>query len=85
MCVAVTASSDGAFAAAGVEPSSLSETAMEHMSSAKPTTAANRCMTCRRKVGLTVFWCRCGGTFCGGVHHYSESQDKILGRAGLQA
>jgi hypothetical protein len=31
----------------------------------------NRCFTCRRRVGLTGFRCRCGTTFCG-VHRYPE-------------
>ncbi|TVU44670.1 hypothetical protein EJB05_04118, partial [Eragrostis curvula] len=35
------------------------------------TPAANRCATCRKKVGLTGFRCCCGGTFCG-VHRYAE-------------
>uniref|UniRef100_A0A6V7QZ69 Zinc finger A20 and AN1 domain-containing stress-associated protein 9-like n=1 Tax=Ananas comosus var. bracteatus TaxID=296719 RepID=A0A6V7QZ69_ANACO len=33
---------------------------------------ANRCFMCRKKVGLTRFKCRCGGTFCG-AHRYSET------------
>lgn len=33
--------------------------------------AANRCATCRRRVGLTGFNCRCGTTFCG-THRYPE-------------
>ncbi|KAH0864874.1 hypothetical protein HID58_082085 [Brassica napus] len=31
----------------------------------------NRCTTCRKRVGLTGFKCRCGTTFCG-VHRYPE-------------
>ncbi|XP_036442134.1 AN1-type zinc finger protein 6 [Colossoma macropomum] len=31
----------------------------------------NRCFTCRKKVGLTGFDCRCGNLFCG-VHRYSD-------------
>eukprot|EP00262_Sarcandra_glabra_P017675 TRINITY_DN613_c0_g1_i1.p1 TRINITY_DN613_c0_g1~~TRINITY_DN613_c0_g1_i1.p1 ORF type:complete len:169 (-),score=29.28 TRINITY_DN613_c0_g1_i1:320-826(-) len=34
----------------------------------------SRCMTCRKRVGLTGFNCRCGGTFCG-VHRYSEKHE----------
>ena len=26
--------------------------------------ASTRCMTCKKKVGLLGFHCRCGGTFC---------------------
>jgi len=35
------------------------------------TKQANRCATCRRRVGLTGFNCRCGTTFCG-THRYPE-------------
>ena len=31
----------------------------------------NRCLTCKKKVGLTGFTCRCGGLFCS-LHRYSE-------------
>ncbi|XP_069042303.1 AN1-type zinc finger protein 5 isoform X2 [Lepisosteus oculatus] len=31
----------------------------------------NRCFTCRKKVGLTGFDCRCGNLFCG-IHRYSD-------------
>ncbi|KVI09633.1 zinc finger A20 and AN1 domain-containing stress-associated protein 4-like [Cynara cardunculus var. scolymus] len=31
----------------------------------------NRCGSCRRRVGLTGFTCRCGTTFCG-THRYPE-------------
>ncbi|KAL6004761.1 hypothetical protein ACLOJK_005317 [Asimina triloba] len=31
----------------------------------------NRCGSCRKKVGLTGFECRCGSTFCG-THRYPE-------------
>ncbi|MCD7467288.1 hypothetical protein HAX54_004628 [Datura stramonium] len=31
----------------------------------------NRCLVCRKKVGLTGFKCRCGTTFCG-THRYPE-------------
>ncbi|XP_019864536.1 AN1-type zinc finger protein 6 isoform X2 [Aethina tumida] len=34
----------------------------------------NRCATCRKKVGLTGFECRCGGLFCA-VHRYSDKHD----------
>ncbi|KAE9590854.1 hypothetical protein Lal_00022962 [Lupinus albus] len=32
---------------------------------------SNRCATCRKRVGLTGFKCRCGVTFCG-THRYPE-------------
>ncbi|XP_055634101.1 AN1-type zinc finger protein 6 [Toxorhynchites rutilus septentrionalis] len=34
----------------------------------------NRCVICRKKVGLTGFECRCGGLFCA-VHRYSDKHD----------
>ena len=36
--------------------------------------APDRCMSCRKRIGLTGFKCRCGGTFCS-VHRYSEKHD----------
>ena len=35
---------------------------------------ANRCWLCNKRVGLTGFKCRCGGTFCSS-HRYSENHD----------
>nr|CAD7426648.1 unnamed protein product [Timema monikensis] len=34
----------------------------------------NRCASCRKKVGLTGFECRCGGLFCA-VHRYSDKHE----------
>ncbi|KAI9564343.1 hypothetical protein GHT06_008081 [Daphnia sinensis] len=34
----------------------------------------NRCATCRKKVGLTGFECRCGGLYCS-VHRYSDKHE----------
>lgn len=34
----------------------------------------NRCLTCRKRVGLTGFKCRCGSMFCG-THRYPEQHD----------
>ncbi|KAF9595059.1 hypothetical protein IFM89_036518 [Coptis chinensis] len=47
----------------------------------------NRCSTCRRKVGLTGFRCRCGITFCGS-HRYPEQHGctfdfKTVGREAI--
>ncbi|CAN0908664.1 Zinc finger A20 and AN1 domain-containing stress-associated protein 1 [Linum grandiflorum] len=36
--------------------------------------AANRCLTCNKRVGFTGFKCRCGSTFCGS-HRYPENHD----------
>ncbi|KAH6558478.1 hypothetical protein KP509_1Z062000 [Ceratopteris richardii] len=40
------------------------------VSDAKPI----RCYSCRRRVGLTGFKCRCGNSFCS-VHRYSEEHN----------
>ncbi|KAL5198498.1 hypothetical protein ABZP36_002010 [Zizania latifolia] len=37
-----------------------------------PKPPSNRCLSCHKKVGLTGFQCRCGGTFCS-THRYTES------------
>lgn len=34
----------------------------------------NRCHTCKKKVGLTGFQCRCGGLYCG-LHRYSDKHE----------
>ncbi|GAB2218364.1 hypothetical protein Droror1_Dr00001585 [Drosera rotundifolia] len=34
----------------------------------------NRCGTCKKRVGLTGFHCRCGHLFCA-VHRYSDKHD----------
>ncbi|CAO1432206.1 unnamed protein product [Diamesa serratosioi] len=34
----------------------------------------NRCVTCRKKVGLTGFECRCGGLYCA-IHRYSDKHE----------
>lgn len=34
----------------------------------------NRCATCRKKLGLTGFDCRCGGQFCS-IHRYSDKHN----------
>uniref|UniRef100_A0A0D9VUL3 AN1-type domain-containing protein n=1 Tax=Leersia perrieri TaxID=77586 RepID=A0A0D9VUL3_9ORYZ len=65
MGVAVESSPATTAPAADVETTPVSETT-------KAATAANRCATCRKKVGLTGFKCRCGGTFCGG-HRYANA------------
>nr|QYC07280.1 SAP4 [Tamarix hispida] len=38
---------------------------------AAPVVQPNRCLTCRKRVGLTGFKCRCGSMFCGS-HRYPE-------------
>ncbi|KAI4300452.1 hypothetical protein L6164_033830 [Bauhinia variegata] len=48
-------------------PSSASVAAGPDRTTAQP----NRCASCRKRVGLTAFKCKCGVTFCG-VHRYPE-------------
>eukprot|EP01018_Ginkgo_biloba_P018113 Gb_14283 [translate_table: standard] len=40
----------------------------------EPQQVPNRCFSCRKRVGLTGFKCRCGYTFCS-LHRYSEKHD----------
>jgi len=49
----------------------------------------NRCASCKKKVGLTGFACRCGGMYCG-LHRYSDKHDcsfdyNALGKAEITA
>jgi A20-like zinc finger/AN1-like Zinc finger len=65
---------------------SVPETAAQSLPAPVPV-SANRCGTCRKKVGLTGFKCRCGVTFCGS-HRYPEQHDcefdyKAVGRDAL--
>lgn len=39
-----------------------------------PAARPNRCLTCKKRVGLTGFKCRCGMLFCG-THRYPEQHD----------
>ncbi|CAM8960795.1 hypothetical protein QQ045_003851 [Rhodiola kirilowii] len=40
----------------------------------KPKQGPTRCHSCRKRVGLTGFNCRCGSTFCS-IHRYSDKHD----------
>lgn len=40
----------------------------------KPKTGPSRCATCRKRVGLTGFSCKCGNLFCA-MHRYSDKHD----------
>jgi len=39
-----------------------------------PKKKKNRCLVCKKKLGLTGFSCRCGGLFCG-IHRYSDKHE----------
>jgi len=41
---------------------------------AKDKKKKNRCHSCKKKVGLTGFLCRCGGLFCS-LHRYSDKHE----------
>ena len=34
----------------------------------------NRCLSCKKKLGLTGFSCRCGGLYCA-IHRYSDKHE----------
>jgi len=81
---------DGAVAKAVVEPTpedtidKVEEEVKETKKQKK-----NRCASCKKKVGLTGFTCRCGGMFCG-LHRYSDKHDcsfdyNALGKAEIAA
>ncbi|KAL8467476.1 hypothetical protein ACS0TY_030931 [Phlomoides rotata] len=40
----------------------------------KPKEGPTRCTTCRKRVGLTGFSCRCGNLFCS-LHRYSDKHE----------
>ncbi|KAF9664703.1 hypothetical protein SADUNF_Sadunf16G0045800 [Salix dunnii] len=52
------------------EPSSASSKPSELKAKEGP----SRCTTCRKRVGLTGFGCRCGNLFCA-IHRYSDKHD----------
>lgn len=47
---------------------------LEDCSSGKDRPKKKRCDSCRKRVGLTGFDCRCGGQFCS-VHRYSDMHE----------
>ncbi|KAI3715149.1 hypothetical protein L6452_22119 [Arctium lappa] len=69
----VPSSFDAPFGSAGSEVA-------QPESSNKLKEGGTRCTTCWKRVGLTVFSCRCGNIFCC-VHRYSDKHDfpQLLG------
>ncbi|KAJ1268424.1 hypothetical protein BS78_07G133800 [Paspalum vaginatum] len=53
------------------QPPPQTSTATSSCSAPAVKATPNRCLTCRKKVGLLGFGCRCGGTFCS-LHRYAE-------------
>ncbi|EHA8592242.1 Zinc finger AN1 domain-containing stress-associated protein 15 [Cocos nucifera] len=52
----------------------VSSTPKPEEESPSPVRFSNRCSTCRKRVGLTGFRCRCGDLFCG-RHRYSDTHN----------
>jgi len=63
-----------------ISPSSFPEAVTPDTSStaagdaSAPSKKANRCHTCKKRVGLTGFVCRCGGMYCG-EHRYDKAHN----------
>lgn len=58
-------------AVAGVSSVKLADSGSSSSSPQPPAETPNRCFSCRKRVGLTGFKCRCENTFCG-LHRYAE-------------
>lgn len=56
-------------------PGTPEEKSAESSPSSSPQKQKNRCDTCRKRVGLTGFDCRCGGLFCS-LHRYSDMHQR---------
>ncbi|XP_066379477.1 zinc finger A20 and AN1 domain-containing stress-associated protein 11-like [Miscanthus floridulus] len=65
-------------------PAEPSPSSPARTSPSSASSSVNRCQSCRKRVGLTGFRCRCGELFCG-AHRYSDRHDccfdyKAVGR-----
>lgn len=59
------------------EPGTAAETGAEpeeSQSTVPVSKKPNRCQTCKKRVGLTGFMCRCGGLYCG-EHRYDSAHE----------
>ncbi|KAI7738704.1 hypothetical protein M8C21_001599 [Ambrosia artemisiifolia] len=56
------------------QTSSIPQAQAESGDKPNPGQGPSRCTTCRKRVGLTSFICRCGNVFCS-VHRYSDKHD----------
>jgi len=63
-----------AAATGSAEPSTSCEAEKEDEGKEDKKPKKNRCHSCKKKVGLTGFECRCGGLFCS-LHRYSDKHD----------
>ncbi|XP_059478858.1 AN1-type zinc finger protein 6 [Neocloeon triangulifer] len=68
------ASSSSSVEGADVDSSKLADDSGSDKDSNGKTKKKNRCVTCRKKVGLTGFECRCGGLYCS-LHRYSDMHE----------
>lgn len=57
-----------------VETNPEKRAAVEPEEEEAPPQDPKRCLTCRRRVGITGFRCRCGFVFCG-THRYAEQHE----------
>ncbi|XP_009758333.1 zinc finger A20 and AN1 domain-containing stress-associated protein 9-like [Nicotiana sylvestris] len=69
-----TAGKSSSSATATVIKTEVEKTVAEVAGSEAKVAVSNRCLTCRKKVGVVGFKCRCGSTFCG-THRYPEQHD----------
>ena len=57
-----------------MQPPFVAETSEAAAIIPKAKEGPNRCATCRKRVGLTGFNCRCGNMYCA-LHRYSDKHD----------
>lgn len=55
-------------------PSTINAPSSVEVGEPKTKQGPSRCNTCKKRVGLTGFKCRCGDTFCGS-HRYSDKHE----------
>nr|GLL34545.1 zinc finger A20 and AN1 domain-containing stress-associated protein 8-like [Ipomoea trifida] len=55
-------------------PTQTSSPMLENANGEKPKEGPSRCNSCKKRVGLTGFTCRCGNLFCA-AHRYSDKHD----------
>jgi hypothetical protein len=71
---AAAASAQQNILASTPESSSSSSSLNSESSGSDSKKKSNRCLSCRKKVGLTGFECRCEGLFCS-THRYSDKHN----------
>ncbi|XP_077996862.1 AN1-type zinc finger protein 6-like [Glandiceps talaboti] len=72
--IGATANLDDSQGSPSTSTASSSSSSDEKDGNDKKTKKRNRCYTCRKKVGLTGFECRCGGLYCS-IHRYSDKHN----------